>query len=349
MKYSVKNLHDANDFIIHKIVKNPASYSSKIVSLAEKIFKDRKLDSDKKKQFISNYVDLKIKVDNSLKNGSDKLEQIQFLMQNGFNKTHAIDLIEELSYKPKPERSDKSKIFSILFGVFFFFYAGSNILKRLSNSIEDRKIDKQVRLKTVPSIENYANLNKTEFPIETDKIRTLWTKFNSENVEAVDKINIISLNFKSELESKVKDAAYTSEEELAKLTLHEKLKIYSIRKELVQNLNEVEIKSKKLDELNRIYTYLILTSNNYPELEFIKYESETIAYGVFSVGDNYQSVEFQKEFGKWKVNVLKEDPDFKKYRDALIELKLEKFLNEENYVFMLFRNHDYIRKPLLKK
>lgn len=125
MQFTTENLHEANDFIINKVMQSADIYDDDIVSRAKEIFEERGLGSEQKQKEISRYNNLKDKVFLSLKNGGKLDDEVDFLMNNGFEKAQAEALVSQMNVKAteatKEEESKQSwgTVLTVIFLVLF--------------------------------------------------------------------------------------------------------------------------------------------------------------------------------------------------------------------------------------
>ena len=110
-----------------------------------------------------------------------------------------------------------------------------------------------------------------------------------------------------------------------------------------------ELESSEEVELKGEFIFTSVNMYDFPELELIKYDSDSIAWAIVSIFGNKKSIQFEKEAYVWKVNPLIESLEFYESRSQLVAQRIKSFGSESEYLKQLFGNDKRIFTPLKKK
>lgn len=193
----------------------------------------------------------------------------------------------------------------------------------------------------------YKDISKSRYPSQHDSIVQIWDMIRSSSVDPFDKIDLVSSDYKRRFRSVLKSALTLPVEEFRLLEIQYRIDVLKFRQELLQVFTREEINNKTYEDILPEFFYVELGAFSIKsKIDKVKFESDSLAYGLFKVYGNYKSVEFVRESDSWKVNMFREDPAFDGQRQNLINQRIKEFGSADKYFEFLMEGNLELKFPL---
>ncbi len=237
----------------------------------------------------------------------------------------------------------------IVFSIIFIFFSCFSWINKCNSDKQDSLQAKINNPYYIPDniLSEYKDISKSEYPAKHDSIVQIWDIVRSSSADPLDKIKLVSSDYKRRFRGLLRNALTLPFEEFRLLQIQYRMDVLKFRQSLLQIFTREEINNKSYDDILPEFFYVELGAFSIKsKINKVKFESESLAYGLFKVYGNFKSVEFVREADSWKVNMFREDPAFDGSRQDLINQRIKEFGSEDKYFEFLMEDNQELKFPL---
>ena len=237
--------------------------------------------------------------------------------------------------------------FTVISIIATFILAFNMISKCNTNSKTSRQAAINDPYKIPESVlSEYHIKSESEYPDQVDSLVKVWDAISSSDTDPFIKIDLVSSPYKDKFRKLLRNALYLPADQFNLLQFQYRLEVVNFRKSLKAIFSEEELKEKTYDDILPEFIFVELGAFDVnSKLEKFKFESDSLAYGLFKLMGNYKSVQFVKE-DHWRIHLLKEDPDFDISRTNLVRTRVREFGSEQGYMNIFLDGDNGLLNPI---